>query len=203
MSLDGVFPPLECHDIRSTLRHAFKRLTAIEEFISIRSNLYLDSGKIRLYKLGHDPPLPPLWPRLKRLALYNQDIDILELMSSMGKMQNLEVLVLTRPDGKQDALTSNLLTAKPLKRVLIVNTARWLYHRPIFTDYPEKLVEGSSHANELAIVARIYLTIDGKPFDQSTRLAEFLDYTPSMAEVRLCQGWTRDNAINGQLWDFA
>ncbi|ERF69031.1 hypothetical protein EPUS_08381 [Endocarpon pusillum Z07020] len=117
--------------------------------------------------------------------------------------QNLEVLVLTRPEGKQDALTSSLLTAMPLKRVLIVNTARGQYHRPIFIDYPERLAEGGSHDNELAIVARIYLTIDEEPLDQSTMLPEELDYGPSIAEARMCQGWTRDKAINGQLWDFA
>lgn len=82
---------------RAILRRAFCQLTMLETFCSVRDELFLPKS----YR-GHvvtDFSVWPFWPKLKTLALYNQDIGMGEFWRELGKLKYFETLVLTRSDA--------------------------------------------------------------------------------------------------------
>ena len=85
---------------RTALRSAFEQLTALETFCSVRDELYLGM---------HSPGVKyseqrvwSRWPKLRILALYNQDVSVPQFWEKLGKLENLETLVLTRTDGLEE-----------------------------------------------------------------------------------------------------
>ncbi|KAE8441556.1 hypothetical protein EG329_004675 [Mollisiaceae sp. DMI_Dod_QoI] len=95
MPLRSLYPEDDSDGIRPVLRSAFLDLPALEEFCSVRDELYL-ATEARFPP--HEPPVWSLWPKLKKLALYNQDITA-DFLRGIRKLHNIETLVLTRSDG--------------------------------------------------------------------------------------------------------
>jgi hypothetical protein len=85
---------------RTALRGAFERLTALETFCSVRDELYLGMH-VPVVKY-FEQRVWSLWPKLRMLALYNQDVSVPQFWEKLGKLENLETLVLTRSDGLEE-----------------------------------------------------------------------------------------------------
>ena len=96
MPLRTCYPEEDHLGVRKILRQGFQRLEHLEEFVSVRDELYLDTISLR-----GEPPVWKSWPHLKRLALYNVDADP-AFWRNIAKMPDLETLVLTRADGLRD-----------------------------------------------------------------------------------------------------
>jgi hypothetical protein len=87
-------------ETRAILRRAFSQLTAVEIFCSVRDELYLYSNDgWPAYPFEDSLSVWPSWPRLKVLALYNQDIGRSAFWPDLANLGYLETLVLTRADG--------------------------------------------------------------------------------------------------------
>lgn len=90
--------PADDHlNVRKTLREAFSLLTQLEEFTSVRDELYLDVMEPE-WRAERETAVWTLWPKLRRLALYNVDADE-RFWKSVRDMRGLDTVVLTRADG--------------------------------------------------------------------------------------------------------
>ncbi|CAD0113236.1 unnamed protein product [Aureobasidium uvarum] len=106
MPLRSHYPEEDVTDqLRPILRKGFEQLVHLEEFCSIRDELYLAC---------HVRALSPevqaefingfvfqKWTKLRRLALYNQMLDS-EFRTALANMPNLDTVVLSRPDYDYD-----------------------------------------------------------------------------------------------------
>ncbi len=106
--------------LRSDLRAAFLNLKAIEEFTSVRDELYLSTILPGNHTL--EPRVWANWPNLRRLALYNVDISD-DLGPVLNSMPSLKTLILTRPDREED-LEESKRSWNAALHVGIVNTHR-------------------------------------------------------------------------------
>lgn len=136
MPLRSYYPDEQgAQNLRSLLRQAFISLHAIEEFVSVRDELYLSTILPRDFSL--EPPVWTFWKRLRKLALYNLALDE-ELDGFINAMPELQVIVLTRPDMGED-LNERSREWNVGLRVVVVNT--WRDHidmyRPDFTSVPQ------------------------------------------------------------------
>ena len=186
MPLRSLYPEEDISGPRSVLNEAFQRLTALEEFTSAQDELFLDTLVAEQDVIVRQPLVWRMWPRLKHLALYNVDVDSQRFRISLEKLQNLEVIVLTRADGEQDASTSSLLSIKSLKRVLIVNTKSCHPRFPVITGSPQTLTKSERYGSRIPEIVRISVPIIDEEEAQ---------------DIEVCLLWTRDKAMNGQLWD--
>ena len=97
MPLHSVYPNIiRGGNIRNSLRHAFTRLVNLEAFVSVRDDCNLPT--IFPSDFTIEPPVWSTWPRLRKLALHNINING-ETLEILRKLQDLQVLVLTRTSG--------------------------------------------------------------------------------------------------------
>jgi hypothetical protein len=92
MPLRTCYPEEDHLGVRNILREGFSRLENLEEFVSVRDELYLEAQD------GNTPAFWTRWKRLKRLAVYNPDVDVM-FWQNVAKMSELETVVLTRADS--------------------------------------------------------------------------------------------------------
>ncbi|KAH7150153.1 hypothetical protein B0J13DRAFT_549640 [Dactylonectria estremocensis] len=98
MPLRSLYPEYDKEGIRPILRHGFEALVHLEEFVSIRDELFLaiveDETEHHVWAT--------CWPKLRRLALYNLDMDPEEgaWLEIVG-LPCLELGVFTRADGSR------------------------------------------------------------------------------------------------------
>jgi hypothetical protein len=96
MPLRGnIYPEDDTDSVRQILRSAFVNLPALEEFCSVRDELYLET---RPRHTSKEFSVWSQWPKLKTLALYNQDVNDV-FLSELQKSQQIETVILTRSDG--------------------------------------------------------------------------------------------------------
>lgn len=88
----------QAHKTQTILRRAFSQLTMLESFCSIRDELFLPTYS-RSHRVTCERTVWPLWPNLKKIALYNQDVSSSDFWVRLGLLKFLETLVLTRSDG--------------------------------------------------------------------------------------------------------
>lgn len=188
MPLRSLYPEEDIDNIRPILRAAFARLEALEEFTSAQDELYLETRVSDDDEPLREIPLWSTWHRLKHLALYNVDIEEPGFLRGLRKLQNLEVLVLTRADGEHDWSTSALLALEPLKRVTIVNSASGHLCGPVIIGVPDKPSVRGNCDTKIADIVRLEVLVDG-------------DGQEGAEDIEVCQTWTRDRAIEGTLWD--
>lgn len=100
MPLRSLSPASDHLSVRKTLRSAFCLLTSLEEFVSVRDELYLDVLEREWQQAGpgREVDVWSLWPRLRRLALYNVDADD-HFWKAVRSVEGVELVVLTRADG--------------------------------------------------------------------------------------------------------
>lgn len=193
--------PADDHlDVRRTLREGFAELSHIEEFVSVRDELYLDVLEPTWRRVGQ--PAKSMawtaWPYLRRLALYNVFAGT-SFWADVRRLSRLETVVLTRADalreiclkraylgaggagmsGEVDA--SSEAEPRPLK-VVLVN---------VFYDQPNGL-EGQSRWDEVDPKH----VVDVMNYDVPTSF-----YADEDVES-LCQEWVKTAALRGNIWDW-
>ncbi|PVH80878.1 hypothetical protein DL98DRAFT_515025 [Cadophora sp. DSE1049] len=89
----SVYPDEDRLGVRSVLRTAFSNLPVLEEFCSVRDELYLELGA------SDEPGVWSGWERLKMLVLYNVDVSTEKFWKGLYLSKNIETVVLTRCDG--------------------------------------------------------------------------------------------------------
>lgn len=189
--------------IRPTLRHAFKKLKKLEEFVSVRDELYLSTVFPDDWTV--EPPVWSFWPRLRKLALYNQDIDE-DLPKALRQLPTLELLLLTRPDGVYDLevqpLVDVLYALPPFAKVLVLNTYRghaWLFQETLQAnglrdrvDWNLKgYIEDDWAGATLGVVCA----------DRANKAGNVHSYDETFDDIEFCQLYVKERALNGSLWD--
>jgi len=189
--------------VRIPLRRAFQGLERVEEFVSVQDELYLST-------LADFPPSEPhvwsLWPKLKRLALYNLDMHD-EQIATLKAMPMLQDLVLTRPDQQWTeerlGLWLNLRDGGP--RVTVVNT---------YEEHEElhRLTTNRTSAQEGGYSIG-YVSVNANPPDNSLMpkvciidirgdLASLnIDgYEPPKDPASEAERFTKEHALRGDVW---
>lgn len=190
MPLRYLYPYDDTQGIRKCLREAFCRLTTLEDFCSVQDELFLDAHESR-----DEPEVWPTWPHLRRLALYNPNVEDL-FVKDLQKCPTLTHLVITRADSYMEqpiSASKEEVLALGLKRVLIVNTR------------DDRLRD--AHLNK---ASEWNVSFWGRMFHlQSLGLDDVMSYVdvpvPPGREDRdicLCQEWLCAQAVDGMLWEF-
>ncbi|KAF2178406.1 hypothetical protein K469DRAFT_718217 [Zopfia rhizophila CBS 207.26] len=91
--LRSLYPENDHPNVRRMLREGFLRLESLEEFVSVRDELYLDT-----MHHGGEPEVWRSWPTLRRLALYKVDAEM-GFWNNVGCMPRLDTLVLAWADS--------------------------------------------------------------------------------------------------------
>lgn len=200
MPLRSLYPASDHLDVRKTLRSAFSLLTCLEEFVSVCDELYLDILEPEWQQAGpgREVDVWSLWPRLRRLALYNVDADG-RFWKTVRRLEALETVVLTRADGLDqvcikteylgvetaaaDANTSEApnISPRPLK-VVLVN---------VESDHPGQLA-GQWNWNKTDPGNAVHV------FEYNVPTSFYGDEN----QVELCQAWVKAAAVRGDIWDW-
>lgn len=202
--LRSMYPADDHLNVRKTLREAFSLLTNLEEFVSVRDELYLDLLEPE-WRTEQEVAVWRLWPRLKRLALYNVAADEI-FWASVRQMSDLETVILTRADDLEtvcikshyintgrasapvgedasahEAEAESSRTTRPLK-VVLVN---------IYNQQPDHLAGRWNWDRidpENAVKVMLY--------DVPTSF--YGDENP----WTLCQQWVKTASLRGYLWEW-
>ncbi|EOO02419.1 hypothetical protein UCRPA7_2030 [Phaeoacremonium minimum UCRPA7] len=180
MPLRSLYPADDHLNVRKTLREGFSTLTKLEEFVSVRDELYL-----RVYErewLIEEAEVWTLWPALRRLALYNVDADE-QFWGRVAGMPKLETLILTRADGMQETCIKSsyfAATQRPID-VLIVNVS---------TEHPREIPRWAWQDVDPQMKMQVMV------YDVPTSFYGDEDY------ITLCQDWVKAAALRGTLWDW-
>lgn len=206
MPLRSLYPEDDHSQVRPTLRAAFASLTALEEFCSVRDELFCATIEERT-----EPVVWASWPQLKRLALYNADVTSSFFLAGIRGCRALTHLVLTRADGlDENILDSECPPLAPLQRVMVVNTEMSHRQRPPFS--PEtwrKCFLGRIWAASqccLSPASQIPESVNArlKLMDQLlVRIDVPVSAGPEVNEITICQEWVNNHATDGTLWQFA
>ncbi|KAL2066728.1 hypothetical protein VTL71DRAFT_2800 [Oculimacula yallundae] len=89
----SLYPDQDILKVRPVLRNAFSNLPALQEFCSVRDELYLSLGS------SDEPGVWSDWTNLKRIALYNVDVATEKFWKGLYASTQVETVILTRADG--------------------------------------------------------------------------------------------------------
>ncbi|WPG98483.1 Hypothetical protein R9X50_00127400 [Acrodontium crateriforme] len=196
MPLRSVYPNDDAGPVvRPALRQAFQHLIAIEEFVSVRDELYLST--ICPSDFIEEPNLWCQWTNLRRLALYNVDIDGF-FITEIQRATKLEALVLTRADGIYEGIEKLLRNAPQSAKVYLVNSKEEFLQTTPFDEAPTIYTD----------VLRAKLSGRGEKTAAGSASLKFLfaeDYQTehepnSPSPIDICQNWIEGKALDGSLW---
>lgn len=196
MPLRSAYPDRrEGREIRVPLRNAFRKLMAMEDFTSVRDELYLST--IIPSSNAIEPPVWSRWPNLRRLALYNVDIGE-DFLKNSNRLRALNTLVLTRPDGTEDVeLLREALS--PATTIIIVNT--WEDHHPAQRRLIRKAVDAGQRQRITHSEVQSSDTRDAAHIKAVCVSDIALDGGYDARHIYECQEWVRNEALSGSLWD--
>ena len=206
LPLRYLYPEDDVHQLRSVLREAFSRLTNLEEFCSMQDELFLNTVSTHI-----QPEIWPMWPRLRRLALYNACLNSPGFVDELKACSNLTHLVFPRPDGLFAIIPEDqagFAGLAKLERVTIVNTERGLTRYFEFTE-DERVPPGETLMGRLNSAWLANNTsrpsTDNAASDTFCTLVK-VPIPPDQdhdydADIPLCQAWVGTRAIDGTLWD--
>lgn len=182
-------------NLRLILRNSFLQLQNVQEFISVRDELYLSTripGNSNI-----EPPVWSQWTHLRRLALYNLCIDQ-DLKNALDQMHNLMHLVLTRPDT-EDVVEEESYHWHPRLMVTVVNSYRdfCLRNRLLLDTMPSNNL--SAGATITIVQTKRELREDGGGYDQSILNIICIDGQNPLKERRSQLPQPR-NRFNGNNW---
>lgn len=176
--LRSLYPEDDHLAVRRVLRDGFERLENLEEFVSTRDELYLETTEV-----GRNSAVWKNWRKLKRLALYNVDLTF-HFFQDLAHLSALEVLVLARSDGNDESLNDWTeyfkITARPFKLIMLGSERRRLI--------PDHLLSGRIK-NRAEVV--------DVPMIRSIWLHHTIDF-----DIEECQTFVRKNAEKGTLWNI-
>lgn len=180
--LRSVYPWGDHLNVRPTLRKAFEQLVRLEEFVSVRDELYLD---LHDREEGVDePPVWQSWTRLKRLALYNVDSRP-GFWHDVATMESLETLVLTRADGLEDIDFKTEYFSRTNRRLNV----KWAN---IALDHPDQGDIPKHGWREVDKEGRMRVELYDIP----------VSYYGDEDVIDLCQNWVKDAALRRTLWNW-
>ncbi|KAH6969439.1 hypothetical protein DER45DRAFT_549279 [Fusarium avenaceum] len=207
MPLRNLYRENDRYGIRKILREGFEALDDIEELVSVRDELYLDStGGFE------DPQVWIRWPKLKRMALYNVVADE-ELWQNMLLCPHLDTAIFTRGDGVEydDFLIDmkrewSRAWAAGTSGVPTTNNGQGRYPGPeitiAFCNTAPELPKFDSHIpswhtmdpeNKICVLT---VPTDTIYFGQSPK-----DYPWHNDPIGVSQEWIRNRALTGTLWE--
>lgn len=176
--LRSLYPETDHLGVRRILREGFERLENLEDFVSVRDELFLD-----VVHRGGEPPVWKSWTKLKHLALYNADANS-DFWEDIADMPGLDVLVLTRADGLRECNIKIQYfehSTRPIK-VLIVDVeadqVRFGNMRRVGWDAVDREKKMTIMTYN---VPRLY---------------------PDEDPIEICQDYVRAGAENGTLWGW-
>lgn len=203
MPLRTLYPYYDRGGVRPILRQAFEALVHLEEFVSVRDELFLATDDER-----SEPEVwATCWPKLRRLALYNPNMDSGDdIWVDMARLPHLELGVFTRADmhgfdgfgvkqewvnavvGTRRRAGSNSENQRGDPRTIslvFVEDFHTSVDLPSSAHTPEEL--DPNHCMDIRVL-RIpeeegHMTPYGEPDPIAT-----------------CQSWVKDRAVNGTLW---
>ena len=187
--------------IRPGLRDAFVKLIHLEEFVSIRDELYLSTMLPADYEI--EAPVWSLWPRLRNLALYNHDIDS-DATKFFNRVPNLQNVVLTRSDGMHETdfhivyMSSSLQSST---RIVLVEAWRdrlrpvaWVEGGSMDLSRFNDGLRGRFRPRGRVLGMRLSAPIEAVLLTRS-------DTTKEDDDIGRCQEWVKCSALNGGLWN--
>lgn len=190
--LRSLYPEDDVSLYRPKLQEAFLRLTALEEFCSIRDELFLATA-VRF----EQEQVWGSWAKLQRLALYNVDTSWTPFLKALEQVTALTHLVLTRADGLGDEIeVEELHIPQSLVCVIVVNIRESRPFGYIDPSYP------TSFLGQLPSVFKAAKENDGR----ARELQEI--YVPALNEkdledpITLCQDFVKHHACTGSLWNL-
>lgn len=196
MPLRSAYPDRrDGRELRVPLRNAFRKLMAMEEFTTIRDELYLSTTVRSRNEV--EPPVWSRWPNLKRLALYNVDISQ-DLLQNVGRVRALTTLVLTRPDGMEDLGTlREALTCGTT--IIIVNV--WDGHQPPQRRWLRRAMDANPRQRVVRSDLQWSYTRDWAHVKAVCVSEIDLNGGFNARHIYDCQDWMKEEALSGTLWD--
>ncbi|KAL4922505.1 hypothetical protein BDW62DRAFT_172655 [Aspergillus aurantiobrunneus] len=201
MPLRDLWPEDDHQQFRPVLRAAFARLTQLEEFCSVRDELYLDTVE----EIA-EPEVWSFWPRLRHLALYNAAVHDSRFIKGLCQCPNLTHLVLVRPDGLPDKVPADRMDKDFLpsfQRLIIVNSGSgFSQSTPFDQEMWEETFVGRLHT--------LRSPGDGEIGDSDLQAGSVVSYLSLRIpfggeddEIKLCQEWLSEQATSGRLWEIS
>ncbi|KAL4885570.1 hypothetical protein BJY04DRAFT_179990 [Aspergillus karnatakaensis] len=204
MPLRKLYPDDDDHNIRPILRKAFARMTNLEEFCSIRDELYLSTEKGM-----EEAAVWSFWPRLQRLALYNVAIESSQFIEGLCRCSNLTHLVLVRPDGLSDMVRPEHFGPgflPSLQRLMIVDTEMGFLHSNRFSLFLRNNGTFVGRLRELRTPGTWESNAEDSDSDsESVDCYHFLRVPEDRKwyETVIYQDWLMEHAISGTLWGIS
>ncbi|KAF2149202.1 hypothetical protein K461DRAFT_270830 [Myriangium duriaei CBS 260.36] len=177
------FPEDDMYGVRPLLRSAFLRLINLEEFVSVKDELYLDLGRAEDDPEQSETQVWSYWTNLRSLALYNTDLEDEDFLGGVVELPNIHTLVLIRCDSIRHGLPKLLVRLRRPLQIYLVNTAGGHDHD---TDMVVAAPETLLHKEQFAVL--VYRVDVPTMSDNS--------------DIGHCQAWLRDKASDGVLWKF-
>ncbi|KAL4899770.1 hypothetical protein BDW74DRAFT_171306 [Aspergillus multicolor] len=207
LPLRHLYPEDDVQQVRPILRNAFSRLTKLEEFVSIRGELYLDTVEPQgtpdqEQGSNQEPAVWSFWPNLQRLALYNVAVDSRQFIEGLRQCSNLTHFVLVQPGGLTEGVSPERLELDflpALQRLIIVNTGLGFVHElPVDGETWDESFLGRLEALRCSAAA-------GENSD-SESVVSFLSLRMPFGRdddeggIATCQEWLARQATSGTLW---
>ncbi|KAJ4394640.1 hypothetical protein N0V93_003859 [Gnomoniopsis smithogilvyi] len=202
--LRSLYPADDHLDVRKTLREAFSMLTNLEEFVSVRDELYLDLLEPE-WRTERETAVWSLWPRLKRLALYQVAADEM-FWASVRAMRDLDTVILTRADDlERVCIKSHYLDA---------STTGPSAGESGFVDEAETQDEPQKISLKVVLVNisnqqpnNLAGEREWDKVDPGNRVKVMLYDVPTSfygddSPCTLCQQWVKAASLRGQIWDW-
>ncbi|KAF5539252.1 hypothetical protein FMEXI_8994 [Fusarium mexicanum] len=186
--------PTQNKDILEPLRQGFEALVNIEELISVKDELYVDTEADII-----QPHVFGKWPKLRRLCLYNVGVAD-TFFEDMASCPQLESAVFVRPDLADD-VKGEWARAWAKFNPRDTKDDGPVYKGPkismAFCDWPPYLYDFSSmipHWQEVDPGNKITVSTMAthKRYDRRSR---------RRGPIASCQDWIRDHALRGTLWN--
>ncbi|KAJ4313270.1 hypothetical protein N0V84_009498 [Fusarium piperis] len=198
MPLRSLHPSSDDQGIRPILRRGFEALVNLEEVVSVRDDLYLDAT---LASNMEEHVWTTYWPKLRRISLYNPDVDE-ALWASMAQLRDLELVIFSRAGPSY------------------YQTPEWNIKQHWFEYLPDNqrksqrlsvVFLGCAGENpDLRMFAASWKRLDPKNrlkirnFTVQAPLVEAYNgdaWTWPHPPADLCQHWMTEKALDGTLWD--
>ncbi|CZR40855.1 uncharacterized protein FPRO_10443 [Fusarium proliferatum ET1] len=185
--------PTQNGDILEPLRQGFEALVNIEELISVKDELYVDTDTEVI-----QPHVFIKWPKLRRLCLYNV-MAADTFFEDMASCPQLETAVFVRPDLADDVKGEWAAAWAKINRQDTKDDGP-VYQGPkismAFCDWPPYLYDFSSkipHWQEVDPDNKIIVSTVAthQRYDRRSR---------RRGPIASCQDWIRDHALRGTIW---
>lgn len=199
--LRSLYPADDHLNVRKTLREAFSLLTALEEFTSVRDELYLDILEPE-WRTERETAVWTMWPKLRRLALYNVDADE-RFWKSVRDMSELDTVVLTRADGLESTCMKSEYFGTASGSGTSEDTGS-MAEGELTPPRPLKVVIVNISSNQPNYLAgrwkwdRVDPNNIMKVMTYDVPTSFYGDENP----IYLCQHWVKMAALRGEIWDW-